>query len=227
MAHLLARAVSLSGGDALIFDLSGTGDSMGEFSAARWDTWQDDADAAIAWLAERTGGPVSLVGLRLGAFPALHAAQTKPALVDRINLWQPVTSGRNMLTRFLRVRIAAAMTRGGGGETTEGLWSQLADGRSVDVAGYEISAELAREIGALNLADLAPPTVPIHWFDLAAEEGRELAPGSRRIIEQWRKSEFSLTAETIVGAPFWTLQETTIAPALIDRTMATLGSGTP
>lgn len=225
MASLLARAVSASGGDALIFDLSGTGDSVGEFSTARWDAWQDDADAAIEWLAGHTGRPVTLVGLRLGAFLALHTAQTKSEVIDRIVLWQPVTSGRNMLTQFLRVRVAAAMTRGGEGETTESLWSRLADGQSVDVAGYEISADLAQAIAALSLVDSPPLAKPVHWLDVAAEEGRELTPGSRRIVEQWREAGVSIAADTVAGEPFWTIQETTVAPALIDRTVEMLGRG--
>lgn len=219
IVHLLARAVSASGGDALIFDLSGTGDSGGEFSDARWEAWQDDADAAIAWLTGRTSGKVILVGLRLGAFLALQAARTRPESVERVVLWQPVISGRNMLTQFLRVRVAAAMTGGGEGETTDSLWSQLSEGRSVDIAGYELTADLAQGIAAQSLAVPPPPAIPVHWFDLVAEEGRELAPGSRRIVEQWREAGVSIAADTVVGEPFWTIQETTVASALIDRTV--------
>ena len=53
MATLQAHRLAALGIDVLVVDLFGTGDSAGDFADARWETWQEDAKAAVAWLGRR------------------------------------------------------------------------------------------------------------------------------------------------------------------------------
>lgn len=221
MAALMARALSRVEWGALSVDLLGCGDSSGDFADAGWAEWLADVRAGLDWLRNRNDGAITVIGLRLGAALAAQTTRETPDLVDRLVLWQPVTSGKSMLTQFLRIRVAAAMTGGGGNgaETTRSLRQRFHDGEAVEVAGYEISPDLARALDGLELAALTPPaSIPVHWLELSAEPERPVSPGANRIIDAWRETGCTIEAETIVGEPFWSLQETAIAPALIART---------
>jgi alpha-beta hydrolase superfamily lysophospholipase len=52
-----------------------------------------------------------LWGLRLGALLALDAAPLCDPAPAGFVLWQPVVSGEQFLTQFLRLRVASAMPR--------------------------------------------------------------------------------------------------------------------
>jgi len=206
----------------LLLDLVGTGDSAGEFREARLSRWLDDIAGAAAWLeahgpADRTS--LWLWGLRLGALLACAAAVREPGRFKRLLLWQPVTDGKAMLTQFLRIRVAAAMAEGGVPEKTEELRARLAGGASVEVAGYDISPELAQALDTLRMDALDPGAgTQVTWLEVAAEASDSVLPASARVIERWRKSGVEVSAATVVGDPFWTLQETTLAPALLAAT---------
>ena len=58
----------------------------------------------------------------------------------------------------------------------------------------------------------------VHWLDVAAETGDQLLPASVRVVEAWRKKGMDISALTVRGDPFWMLQETTLAPALLAAT---------
>lgn len=223
MGALMARAISKIGWSSLSIDLLGCGDSSGEFSDACLDEWRADIRTGLDWLTEHHRGPVTVIGLRLGAILAVEAACNAPELVDQLILWQPVTSGKTLLTQFLRIRIAAAMSGDGENESTQSLRERLDGGETIEVAGYEISPKLAVGLDELRLGPLTPPSaLPIHWLELAAESDKPISPGASRIINGWREGGSTIEAETIVGEPFWSLQETTIAPKLIKRTTEVL-----
>src|SRR5690349_8930312 len=69
-AALQARRLAELGYVVLQIDLLGCGDSAGEFGDARWDIWQSDVQAGLAWLKARVDAPLALWGLRLGAMLA-------------------------------------------------------------------------------------------------------------------------------------------------------------
>jgi exosortase A-associated hydrolase 2 len=99
MAALQSRHFAALGFAVLQIDLFGCGDSCGDFSAARWEIWQRDLSTALAWLAERSTGPLYLWGLRLGALLALDFACSTH--VDGIILWHPMLHGRSCINQFL------------------------------------------------------------------------------------------------------------------------------
>jgi exosortase A-associated hydrolase 2 len=215
MFTLLAQSLKSRGCGALIPDLYGTGDSEGDFGDARWEIWKQDLALVWRYLADQGASPISLLGLRLGALLAMQCVCDGLLPANRVVLWQPVVSGNAFMTQFLRLRIAANMAAKTQ-ETTQSLRERLAAGESLEVAGYTLAPELASAIDAASMQALPPKnSLTVHWMEISAA----ISPASRRIIDGWRDA----VSETVVaGTPFWTTTEITVAPELIERTVALL-----
>jgi exosortase A-associated hydrolase 2 len=218
MAALQARALAAQGIGVLLLDLFGTGDSAGDFAEARWATWLADILAAADWLESEARAPVGLWGLRLGALLTAAAAVRSPGRFQRLLFWQPVLDGKSMLTQFLRIRVAASMAESRG-ETTHELRASWARGESVEVAGYMLSAELAQALDGLHMNVLRPARgTRVDWLDVAAEASEGVPPAGQGVVEAWRSAGIDIHARAVAGDPFWALQETTIAAALLGAT---------
>jgi exosortase A-associated hydrolase 2 len=219
-----ARMLAASGVGVLLLDLYGCGDSEGLSADARWDIWRQDVLLALAWLRARADGPLSLWGLRLGGLLALDAAQGRTDLAS-ILLWQPVTEGAAYLTQFLRLRLAADMLNSAPSASDTGsLREKLAGGASLDIAGYTIAPALAQAIDAAAVGGLAAPACPVHWLDLAPQEGRAMAPGRAAVARRLVESGWKLEAGAVHGPAFWSTQEIAEAPALLGASAALLGA---
>lgn len=217
--YLAARALSDNGYACLVPDLTGTGESSGDFVDARWDIWQSDVHACESWLSEETGQTAALLGLRSGALLAASMGGNR-----RLVLWQPIGNGETMLSQFLRIRMAAGITGGGEKETTKELRALWKAGETVEVAGYEVHPDLASEIDTLRLSKLAPgPGANPIWIEIGDPE-RGPTPASQRTIDAWRESGVNVDVRICTGEPFWTIQETTIAPSMIEETLKGLGA---
>ena len=145
MAAMQARAFAAMGFGVLQIDLFGCGDSSGEFRDARWDIWKHDLSVAKRWIENRASSPVSLWGLRLGALLALDFAKSSGDSFDQIILWQPVINGELFLNQFLRLRMAKEMLADAGMGKTSGknmMRNRLANGETLEIAGYELASEL-------------------------------------------------------------------------------------
>lgn len=219
MATLQARAMAERGLAVLQLDLTGCGDSAGDFGDASWSTWVDDARAAHGWLADKTGQSVIVWGLRTGALLAAELARQRPD-VQHLLLWQPVADGSLFLNQFLRIRLAAEMLSEGQSKNgTRLLLETLGAGKPVEVGGYLLAPEMARELGALRLARMAP-TCPVSWLEIGA--GGAVAPAGQRVIDAWRHDGTIVETQIVDGDPFWSTQEISACPALIDATLGCL-----
>ena len=223
MAALQARALAAQGCAVLQIDLHGCGDSDGDFGQARWEQWKADIGAACSWLARRSGQPVGLWGLRLGALLALDYAHGAPQAPARLVLWQPVTSGAAFLTQFLRLRLASDMlgeAEGNGGNGgTVALRAALAAGEALEIGGYLLSPQLAAAIEGLDAAALAPPCAT-DWFDIVAAPDRPVSPVAQRLAAAWQANPPAL--RKVACPPFWSTQEITESEALVAATCAAL-----
>jgi len=218
MTYLTGRGLSAHGYSCIALDLAGTGESTGAFADARWEIWQENVRAAEAYLNEKTGHKPILLGLRAGALLAASMLENRSLI-----LWQPVGNGETMLNQFLRIRLAASLTGGGEKETTKDLRALWQAGDCVEVAGYKIHPVLAATIDTLRLAEMAPaPGAKTIWIETGDAE-RGPTPGSQRIIDAWTECGVDVDVRICPGDPYWTIQETTTAPALIDHTLETLG----
>jgi exosortase A-associated hydrolase 2 len=217
MAALQARALASRGVGVLVLDLFGTGDSGGEFREGRLSLWLGDVVAAADWLNSKGHATVGLWGLRFGALLAVIAAGQEPGRYENMLLWQPVVDGKTMLNQFLRIGVAASMGEAGNGKSSEALRAELAGGRSVEIAGYELSPELAQALSAARMEGMGA-SCRVLWLEVAEQAGDPLLPVSQRVVESWRQSGAMIAAKTVAGPQFWTTQETTVAPSLIDVT---------
>lgn len=107
-----ARQFSALGVGVLIPDLWGTGDSPGEFADADWVLWRRNLTQILCWLKQQGAGSVTLWGLRLGCLLAQdvqkHWHDDWPHL-SQLLYWQPVLSGQQAMTQFLRLRLASGL----------------------------------------------------------------------------------------------------------------------
>ncbi len=142
LRHLALR-LSEHGFHVLRFDYSSTGDSDGACEVADAQQWTRDTVLAIEELEERAGlDRVSLVGLRLGALIALHAASGRKD-VDGLALWEPVSSARAYLDELEDAHQKLAVSR------DLPLGETLAGG-SMESAGFEIGRPLQESLEALD-----------------------------------------------------------------------------
>ena len=217
MAALQARALASRGTAVLLLDLFGTGDSGGEFRDGRLSIWLGDILTAADWLKSKGHVTIGLWGLRFGALLAVAAAAREPGQFQNLILWQPVVDGKTMVTQFLRIGVAASMGEDGNSKSTEALRAELAGGRPVEIAGYELAPELADTLSATWMEGIKS-SCRVLWLEVVEEAGDQLLPASRLVIEKWRQSGARVAAQVVTGPPFWTIQDTTVAPALIEAT---------
>jgi exosortase A-associated hydrolase 2 len=220
MVALQARAFADAGWNVLHMDLFGCGDSSGDFGDATWQGWIDDLTTAVAWLREHVGFQPMLWGLRAGCLLATELAKTLAPAVDLL-LWQPGISGKQLLSQFLRVKIANQILRESGGDRTgtQQLRAQLAAGAKVEVAGYMLSPELALGLEAAEL-ELQQAKHRIAWFELSSSASGELSPAARKRIDTWRAAGHHIESRVIAGSAFWQTQEIEECPELIKASLS-------
>jgi exosortase A-associated hydrolase 2 len=220
MAALQSRMFAAHGYAVLQIDLFGCGDSSGDFGEANWEIWRQDAVLGMQWLRQRIAAGIALWGLRLGALLALDAARICDPAPDGFVLWQPVVSGEQILTQFLRLLVATGMIADGVAQTsTQDLRNKLKAGALLEIAGYGLGSELALAIDSLKLAALAPRNAPVLWLEVVPEAGRSLSPASRRVVDAWIASGVAVSMSAIAGEPFWNTIEIAECPALLAETM--------
>ena len=236
MAALQSRAMAQAGYAVLQIDLLGCGDSSGDFGDATWQGWVDDVVLGCRWLRSRVNDqntvsgktPLWLWGLRAGCLVAVDAAKHLGEPCSFL-FWQPPSSGKPLLQQFMRLRIAGDMLGGQSKGTMEGVRQQLADGYSVESAGYMLSAGLAT---GFEQSSLLPPTNKaerqrLEWFELSTREDAGVSPVSAKALEQWRQAGFEARSHIVNGPAFWQTSEIEDAPALIAATTTAIATLSP
>lgn len=220
MVAMQARKLATHNVATLIPDYYGTGDSGGDFSDATWDAWKSDIHTAIHWLEAKGIKRIRLWGIRMGALLAAEIASESAGKFDQLVFWQPVVDGKMMLTQFLRVRVAAAMDRGEAKETTKAMRDRFSSGKSVEIAGYNLSGALAQAIDSKHLGQLSLPAhTQVEWYEQYNEATNSISMPSQKVISQWSEEhKVSVNENTFVGAPFWQVHERELALDLIDKT---------
>jgi exosortase A-associated hydrolase 2 len=217
MVAVQARRLAERGVPVLILDLTGSGDSSGDFSDARWDLWLEDVALGLTWLQTQAPVPRLLWGLRLGALLALEAARRSH--VRGLVMWQAIPSGRDHLTQLLRIRVAGEMLSGArtGVET---LRRTLADGTPVEIGGYEIHPALAAALDDRTLATLSVPNLPVCWLTIAADASRPLPSSSQEAVKALGRAGMLVSSEVVEGPEFWNWKAADIVecPALLAPT---------
>jgi hypothetical protein len=128
-----------------------------------------------------------------------------------------------MLTQFLRIRVAASMRDAAAAESTAGLRAEMVEKRTIEIAGYELSAELAGAFDAIRMngLDLHSAT-HIDWFQLSPGKDDRLGAAAERVVNAWRRKGVSVSSMNVVGEQFWAVPEAPIATELISRTVRSI-----
>ena len=223
MAALQARALAERGLQVLQPDLLGCGDSSGDFSDARWESWVEDLVHACSWVRQRSAAPLWLWGLRAGCLLATEVAR-RLEQPPQLLLWAPVTAGRPVVQQFLRLAAAADLASGNAKATLDALRQQLARGETVEIAGYRTAAPLLQ---SLEHAVLQPPAVAgsVLWFDLTTQADASLSPVAAKTVQTWGDAGHAVDARLVHGPAFWQTAEIEEAQELIETTTeAVLGA---
>ena len=225
VVNRMARNLVQKGHAVVVPDLYGTGESAGDFGDTNWECWQTDAQHLIAWMNQQGGAQITLWGLRLGALLAVDVACACPGAIRRLLLWQPVTSGRQAMTQFLRLRMAAGLM-GAETESVASLRERLNAGETLEIAGYPVSPSLYSQVSSSAMGELLPAqsaALRIDLLEVAQSEKMALSPMARKLVETWGNLPHSVEGQSVRGEPFWMTQELADAPDLIEKT-ATLFS---
>lgn len=145
----LSRQLAARGFNVLRFDYYGSGDSAGDDSEMRLSGSCEDIVAAIEELKDICDAKaVTLIGLRLGASLAAQIATSRRKDVTALVMWDPAVSGPEHL------------------EVLEMEWTEMAQRHSTYLGserqrrrgaryGLPISEQLAMDVAAINLVDIA------------------------------------------------------------------------
>lgn len=223
MARLAAR-LATAGHAVVLPDLSGTGDSWGDFAEATCEGWIEDLHDTQRWIEARGQRLTGLVGLRGGALLAAGLL-AKAADVRTLAFWQPALTGRDVLTPFLRLRVAAALTARDGGEppSLAGLRDRLEAGQSVEVAGYELSPALYRGLSARRLDAPLPSSVTLHWCHVTAADMPALPATAQAAVDTLAAGGATVHTHLVRGDAFWNTVEISVCEPLLALTAAAFG----
>lgn len=227
MAAMAARALAEAGHAVLQIDLLGCGDSSGDHADATWGDWLADLRQAISWMCSRHGtAPLVLWGHRAGCLLIAELAQSTPAT---LLFWQPPASGKALLQQLVRLKITAGLgdreaksnRAPSASEVSRSVRSSWQEGRTVEIAGYDISPALA---DGLEAARLAHPTDPTHsyWLEVSSREGGDLLPATAAARHEWLAAGHHVDVKVVSGPAFWSTLEVEDAPALLQATVEAL-----
>jgi exosortase A-associated hydrolase 2 len=216
MLALTARACQAAGISVSIVDPIGTGDSGGDFRDATVSRWRDDLGTALEHV---TGAArrVHVLAVRSGALlldPALVERERRGRLV----LWQPVVTGRQVVSQWLRLATASELVAGAEAGREQRTRERLRDAGFVEIAGYDLSAALMAELEPLELKTVLRDWQSAVWFELVADAGAGLSPAASRAIAAAAALGLDIAGRSVVGEPFWATPEIAVVPELADAT---------
>ncbi|MFT4614652.1 MAG: exosortase A-associated hydrolase 2 [Bacteroidia bacterium] len=216
-----ARLLAEVGYCVMLLDLTGCGDAAGEFIDASWEKWLGDVHGAADHLLSLSGSEsLNLWGLRLGGLLAAQVAVERSD-ISRLLLWQPVLNGEQQVDQFLRLQVAADVLAGDVNIVRSDLWGKLRDGESLEIAGYDLTPDLALPMSGVRLATLLP-SCPVEWFEVAAVAATELSVAGQRSATRWREEGVDVRTKRLVGEPFWRNLDASASSQLLESTLAAM-----
>ena len=217
-----ARALVDKGLSVLTVDLWGTGDSEGEFATATWEIWKANIATAVRW-AHQIGVVVeALVGIRLGCALAAESLRDAGLSVRTSVFWQPVDSGRQFMSQFLRLRVAASIMTNNR-ETVDGLRAMLRRGEPLEVAGYTLSPQLWEQVERVELSGALDPCVGcITLVELGRSGRADLSAAAQSIVAAAVRNGLKVAGARVPDEPFWSTTEIVVSPTVTSMTVQSL-----
>jgi exosortase A-associated hydrolase 2 len=227
MAAVQARALAAAGYAVLQMDLTGCGDSSGDFGDASWGDWVSDVVLGCEWLSQRSGAPLWIWGLRAGCLLAVEAARQIDAPCNFL-FWAPTVAGRTQWQQFMRLKLAGDMLEGASKGAMQELRQQLAAGSCIEIAGYTVAPALA---SGLENAALSPgvsgtgdgSASRVEWFEMTTRPDATLSPVTQKTAIGWSNAGYLVRMHLVQGPSFWQTAEIEDAPLLVDATLRAVG----
>lgn len=223
MLTLAAQGLRGAGTDVLMVDLLGTGDSAGEFADATLEAWRSDVERAAGWLSERDVSHLDILAVRGGALLLEDLKLPTGLARGRLVLWQPQINGKLLVSQFLRLRLAQGLGRVDRVTEAPDSRTRLANAGRIEVAGYEITTQLVRELEAVTepLRD-ANSWERVFWLEVVADDVTDVSPASLRAVDAMRSGGATVDVRVVPGEPFWATPEIAVVPGLVTATIAAL-----
>jgi exosortase A-associated hydrolase 2 len=228
MIAMTALRLATYGVGTVVPDLSGTGDSELDFEDADWSTWSADLALVHSHIAKKGHTVIGVLGIRLGAALATAVASESPTWrVERSVFWQPAFDGPKHLSQFLRVRVSGSMMQDERRETLQGLRARLQAGETLEVAGYRLSGQFAKDLDAL----LQPSCLPeglgkVAWMEIVRELEGQLPTPSTILIDASRAEGVNTEVRRFLGEPFWASAEIAYNLDMLESTAKFLAAHT-
>jgi uncharacterized protein len=204
----LARELQPLGLSTVILDVRGTGDAEGELADFTWDDWCSDVKHTYETLA-RTGLPVFVVGLRLGALLALNSLEKARICAAGIVLWEPQFSGKTALKQFLRVGAMSAKMAGKETESSAGI--------SQEIGGYMLSAAFQTSVNEAD-APLSLPAQRALVVKISSEAEIQIPPAWQKTFSPWRDGGVLVDIDSVQFPAFWATPEIIASAELTEKT---------
>lgn len=215
-----ARLLAARGVWVLRFDMTGNGDSEGQFSETSVDTMLSDIDCAIRHLRQLSGigGGMGLLGLRFGASLAALAAERSPD-IDKLVLWEPIVDGGKYMQEMLRINLTTQSAvykeiR----HNREALVGMMRDGATVNIDGYELAYPCYEQATAIDLKEGHKRFAGSCLIVQIGKEGQPIHPDLKVLQETYPVADL----QCVVEEPFWKEIKRwyRAAPKLFDATLA-------
>lgn len=222
MVALAAQSFAACGWTVLQLDPLGCGDSAGESADASWSQWVEDVGLGHDFLRTCCNGPVVLWTHRAGSLIAADWLRTARLRLPLL-MWQPVANGRQHLSQFLRLKAASEMLTDADAKLAlANTRAALQAGEVVEVAGYQLSAGLARGMEASSFELVAPDGCAVAMFEVDGSGRPEPSPALAALRARLEAQGASASLEKVCGPAFWQTQEIEIVPDLIERSCQVL-----
>lgn len=214
-----ARRLAELGFSSIVFDLYGTGDSDGDFGEAAWGDWVADLYSVAKLTEFASNRPVWLIGIRLGAHIALELLRDGSVPIDGAIFWNAVTKGKIFMNQFLRLKLASELTvETEQRQTVNELRDELANNKTIEIAGYDVGNEIVTTIDKLDLHLLPKSDTKIWMLEATENPSLALSPAILRVKQHAMENGVDIELLAVEGPPFWATQEIAIAPKLIEQT---------
>lgn len=209
MMTRLARRLAEAGHAVLRFDYSGTGDSAGLHSQARWSEWEAETAAAGGFLMSESGC-VSLCfsGFRAGGLLAATAALSVKESTSLI-LVEPFLSGADLLQELERR------------EQLKRLPAVDGTAGTAEYGGFPVSSEMREEMRVRALAGMVSRLPDAVSLCLLRVSGMKTFPASWKTLVE--RASLKGHAEIIRDKPFWGQVEYFESDSVIDAVAACIG----
>ena len=214
-AARISFRLSEAGFHVLQPDLSGTGDSTGEFHDAQWSRWIEELRLASDWLLEKAG-PLHLVSLRAGALFLSDLLDAEPERFARICLVEPFVSGADSVREFLQLRVARSIFEGTK-ESINMLTEALADGASMEVGGYDLSPGLYGSLNAATIEHLGTQLKDALVLGCGRSPETRRNAAMRSLVESWSAGGARAEYAFVPTEPFWSQELPTLPTETIAR----------